>query len=130
MPIRYRVNSDAGLIETRCVGDVRYEEVFEHFAELEANPDLPERLDLLLDLTEMESTPESGQLRSVADDLARFESKIAWGACAIVANSDLVFGLSRMFQVFAEAHFEESTVVRDRSQAMQWLGSQSPRGRS
>jgi len=130
MPIRYRVNSDTGLIETECIGDVRYDEVLAHFAELESDPNLPKRPDVLLDMSRMDSVPESGQLRSVAAQFDRFPSRIEWGACAIVAETDLLFGMSRMFQVFAESHFADSSVVRTRSEAVQWLESRRGPDRS
>jgi hypothetical protein len=121
MPISYRFDQAADLIRTRCTGDVTFQEVLDHFRELERDPSRPPRLDVLLDLTDMESLPDSGQLRVVASEIDDLGSKIQWGTWAIVANRDALFGMSRVFQVFAESHFAESRVFRDLDEAEGWL---------
>jgi hypothetical protein len=126
MPVSHQFDRERSLVRTRCEGDVRFEEVMRHFRELEGDPSLPARLDVLLDLTEMRSLPESGQLRAVAGEIDRLQGRVAWGACAIVAADDALFGMSRMFHVFAEAHFARSSVFRELDDAERWLASQSP----
>jgi hypothetical protein len=111
------------------MGNVTFDEVIEHFKELATDTSLPARLDVLLDLSQMESIPESDQLRSVAGEFDQFESKVEWGTCAIIASSDVLFGMSRIFQVFSEARFTHSNVFRSREEAERWLGSvRSPTG--
>jgi len=83
MPVTYMLDRDAEFIETQCVDDVTLEEVLDHFRELEADPALPKRLDVFLDLERMTSIPSSDQLRDVAFAVDRLKIKIEWGACAI-----------------------------------------------
>ncbi len=124
MPVSYQIDRELALIRTRCRGDVGFAEVVDHFRELESDASLPARLDVLLDLTEMQSVPETDQLQSVAREVAHLQEKLEWGACAIVAKSDLLFGMSRVFHAFAEVHFARSSVFRDLEAAERWLASQ------
>lgn len=121
MPVSYRFNAELGCVDTRCAGAVTFAEVRAHFRELEADVSLPPRLDVLLDLSEMQSLPETQQLEVLVGDIRRVASRVAWGACAIVAVDDALFGMSRMFEVFAEPQFERTRVFRDASMARSWL---------
>jgi hypothetical protein len=78
---------------------------------------------VLLDLDELTSVPESGQLRRVTREIARLREKLRWGACAIVASRDVLFGMSRMFEVFAADLFALTHVFRKREEAELWLAS-------
>lgn len=123
MPITYKIDWESSLIHTRCVGPVTFEEVEDHFRELDADALVPPRADVLLDMSEMSSIPETAQLKDVTAELARLKGRVEWGACAIVASGDTLFGMSRMFQVFAEEQLAVSRVFRDIGEARSWLAS-------
>ena len=123
MPVTYRFDREFSLIRTMCTGDVTFAEVVSHFRELERDATLPARLDVLLDLTEMRSVPESDQLRSVAREVEHLQQRLEWGSCAIVASSDVLYGMSRILRVYAEAHFVNSNVFRELEEAERWLAS-------
>jgi phenylalanine-4-hydroxylase len=74
-------------------------------------------------MSEMSSLPETPQLKDVAVELERLQGRVEWGAWAIVASGDALFGMSRMFQVFAERNFPVSRVFRDLGEARSWLAS-------
>lgn len=127
MPVTYQINHKKGFIETNCTGAVTFDEVIGHFEQLEAEAELPERLDVLLDLEGATTLPESGQLLEVAQAVDRLKARVKWGACAIVASRDALFGMSRMFEAFAEGSFVRIAVFRGREDAIRWLaGSQAP----
>lgn len=126
MPVAYKINRAAEFIETHCTGEVTLDEVLDHFRQLETEPLLPKRLDVLLDLDEMTSLPESDELLEVTRAIGRLKSKVDWGACAIVANRDALFGMIRMFEVFAEDLFFRTHVFRTRGDAKQWLAGNRP----
>jgi len=129
MPVSYELERDAELLCTECTGPVSFEEVLGHFRELDADDSLPTRLDILLDLTTTESLPDADQLRTIASEVDRIRRKVEWGACAIVASRDALFGMARMFQVFSEDYFADSNVFRERKQAERWLESVRSRTR-
>ena len=121
MPVTYQINREARFIETYCTGVVTFDEVMGHFEQLEAEAALPERLDVLLDLEGVTTLPESGQLLEVARAVDRLKAKLEWGACAIVASHDALFGMSRMFEAFVEGSFARIAVFRKREDAKGWL---------
>ena len=57
--------------------------------------------------------------------IGRLRQKVRFDACAIVADKDVLFGMSRMFEVFAEKWFHEIRVWRTREGAETWLTSRS-----
>ena len=127
MPVTYEIDKAAGIIRTKCTGPVTIEEVIEHFHVLERDSDCPSRLDVLLDLSEETSVPTSDNLMCVTREIGRIRGTVEFGNCAIVACIDVVYGMLRMFQVFAEECFRESHVFRTVSEAEVWLVSRLPR---
>jgi hypothetical protein len=124
MPIHHEIDRERGLIRTTCAGDVGLEAVSRHFRALAAERDLPDPLDVLLDLSELGSAPESEQIQVIAGEIARMVGKIRWGACAIVAARDLLFGVGRVLEARAEESFDSIRVFRDRASAEAWLASE------
>ncbi len=115
MPVTYQLDPSRSLVETRCTGNVTLEEVVEHFRSLLSEAALPERLSVLLDLGETRSLPDTPQVRSAVAELARLGAHLRFEACAIVASSDALFGMSRMFEAFAEPFFSRMQVFRSRA---------------
>lgn len=95
--------------------------MFAHFDELERDPVRPTRADVLLDLTEVTSLPDSNQIRAAANRIGRASQTMRYRACAVVVNRDALYGMIRMFEVFADKHFERTSVFRDKRDADVWL---------
>jgi hypothetical protein len=123
VPVTYQIDSAARFIHTRCIGAVVLEEVREHFATLSGDPECPDRLDVLLDLSEMTTIPDASELRTVTTDIARIRPQVQFGSCAIIASRDALFGMARMFEVFAEAYFVATRVFRAEVDGLAWLES-------
>lgn len=123
MPVAYQIDHTQSLIHTKCVGNINLEEVLGHFDELEQDPDCPPMLDVLLDFSEMQAIPDTDQLMAVADRMRHVAHRVRFGACAIIAKSDIIFGIARMYAVYAEPHFTTVRVFRDYIQAEFWLNS-------
>jgi hypothetical protein len=126
MPVTYQIDQANGIIRTKCTGPVTIEEVVEHFRVLERDPDCPDRVDVLLDLSEQTSIPTKQNLQEVTGQIRRIRGRVQFGACAIVACTDALYGMLRMFEVFADRYFRESSVFRTASEAEAWLASQHP----
>ncbi len=101
------------------------DEVLDHFAELVRDPDCPDRLDVLLDLTQETSLPESDQLRMVSVVIGRIQEKVRFEACAVAASSDALYGMARVFEVLAAKYFRSIRVFRELVDAEAWLESQT-----
>ncbi len=127
MPIHHEIDRERGLIRTTCTGLVSLDEVLQHFRGLEVERRLPDPLDVLLDLSSVASVPDAAQIQRVAAEIRRLLGKISWGSCAIVAASDLVFGVSRILEVRAEESFVATQVFRELPAAEAWLASEHAR---
>jgi len=123
MPVTYELDPEAGFVDVRCVGHVTLEEVLIHLRTIEEDPRLPERLDALLDMGDQTSVPETVELREITRGLERVSKTVRWRALAIVAQSDVLFGMSRMFAVFTEPLFSQLNVFREREEAIRWLAA-------
>jgi hypothetical protein len=123
MPVTYQIDRAKQLVRTSCTGVTTLEEVLQHFADLTQDPSCPERLHVLLDLSEMTSLPASEQLRAVAVEIGRIVPRVKFLNCAIIAPRDALFGMARMFEVFAEGGFEATRVFRTREEGLLWLES-------
>jgi hypothetical protein len=124
VPITYHIDADKRTIRTRAVGQVTLQEVIDHFRTLEQDPQCPERTDVFLDLSEVDSLPEAPQISSVVDELKRVRAKVRFDACAIVASRTALFGMMRMFEVLAEDFFRVTRTFRIATEAEIWLESQ------
>jgi hypothetical protein len=124
MPIEYCIDPENAIIRTRCFGAVTLEEVLDHFRTLAADPHRPDRLDVLLDLSEQTSLPRPGQLREVADAIRRVRDRVQFRAVAIVARTNALYGMLRIFEVLTEQWFGETSVFRSGDQAEIWLATQ------
>ena len=121
MPVTYQIDKTKNIIHTRCIGPVTIEEVIDHFRVLERDPNCPNHVDVLLDLSEQTSIPTNENLRDVTREIGRIRNNVQFGACAIVACSDALFGMLRMLEVFTEEYFGQSHVFRTTSEAEAWL---------
>jgi hypothetical protein len=124
MPVTYKIDKARGIIRTKCSGKVTFEEVLNHLRFLQRDPECPVCLDVLLDSTECRSEPAAEQLRTVSGAIRSIQFRVQFDACAIVAETDVLFGIARMFEVFAEERFRVTEVFRSVTDAEAWLSSQ------
>jgi len=124
MPVTYAIDTQEHVIRTQCVGVVTLAEVVDHFRELEHDPHCVGRLDVLLDLSKTMNLPDTRDIRAVPYEIARIREKVQFQACAIVATSDPLFGMLRMFEVVAERFFRVIHVFRSKAEAEAWLAAE------
>jgi hypothetical protein len=100
------------------------QEVVEHFRILEQDPDCPDILDVFLDLSEMDSLPETHEISTVVNEVKRIRGQVRFGACAILASRNALIGMMRVFEVMAEESFRVTCTFRVANEAEAWLVSQ------
>ena len=130
MPVSYTIDKEAGLIRTRCEGNVTLAEVLNHFQVLKDDPERPNHLDVFLDLREMTSSPTADQIRAASRGPRFLGGPGKFGFCAIVADRDVIYGMSRMWAVFVGQMFTEVMVFRSAPEAEIWLTQCRTRNRS
>ena len=122
--VTYKIDLNDRLIRTECSGNVTLPEVVAHFQEIAADPECPAYLDVLLDMRTLSSLPKSGELQAVTREVRKVRDKVRFGFCAIVVEREVLFGMFRMFEVFAQDHFAAIHVFRVLSEAESWLAAQ------
>ncbi len=124
MPVTYTIDRELNTVHTVCSGNVTYEEIAAHFAQLTADPELPDRIDILLDVSQTTSLPESQQIMSVSIEIENLSTVTKLQACAMVAQDDVLFGMVRMLEAFAEKLFSSMNVFRTLDEAQAWLAAE------
>lgn len=124
MPVTYSIDAGRKMIRTTCSGALTFAEVMEHFRSLSADPACSGPLDVLLDVSETRTLPNARQIQTVGDTLGTIRRKAQFGACAVVARSDALYGMMRMFEVLAGEHFRVIEVFRKAAEADSWLATQ------
>ena len=94
-------------------------DLLQYFADTRVDPDYEPSMDRLMDLREVTQLPSSEDIRSLAT-FARTKAPVETARMAIIASSDLAFGVSMMFKAFV-GYGERLIVVRDEAEATQWL---------
>jgi hypothetical protein len=119
--VTYNIDVNKRTVRTKCIGPVTINEVIDHFRALQQDPDCPELLDVFLDLSELDSLPETSDISAVVNVVKRLRDQVRFGTCAILARRDAVFGMMRIFEVMAEECFRVTRTFRDADQAETWL---------
>jgi hypothetical protein len=101
-------------------GRVTYEETTDVLAQLLADPRLGPNIGILVDAREVTGAPATHELRLVARELRALHAAGVAGL-AIVTSSTFVYGVARMFSVFAERSGIDVQVFRTMDEAERWL---------
>ena len=121
MPVEYDLDTNHGLIRTRCVGATTLGEVIAHFAELIKHPSLPPQLDVRLDFTELTTFPRLDQLEIAAMSTASFTPMLKWGVMAMVVSDEFAYETSRIYEALVSHYFMAVRIFRDGAEADAWL---------
>jgi len=124
MPVTYCIDALGRIIRTTCSGPVNLAEVLEHFRALQEDPACTGQLDVLLNVCEAQVLPQASQLGAVSAAVGTIREKVQFEFCAIVASGDAMFGMMRMFEVFADKYFRAVRVFRETDKAEFWLAAQ------
>ena len=123
MPIHYRIDHSLGAVFTTASGTISEEELLDHMNRLSADHGLAPTCVELVDLSRVEQVKaSSGSIEKAAEFRRSYGEKTRVTKTAIVATSDYIFGLARMYEILAEETNHTTRVFRDMSQAKEWLG--------
>jgi len=125
MPVTYVIDATNHLIRTVCAPPLTFAEVLDHFRQLNEDPACTGHFDVLLDLTSADTVPDTSQLGAVGAAVNALRKKVKFRACGIVAVTDVMFGMMRVFEVKAEGYFQAIRVFRKIADAEAWLLLQS-----
>jgi hypothetical protein len=119
MPLTFVVDKERGIVRSHGTGVLTTGDLLNYFAASRADPDYVPSMHRLMDLREVSGLPSSDDIRSLAT-FARTKAPVDTARMAIIAPSDLAFGVSMMFKAFV-GYGERLIVVRDEAEAIEWL---------
>jgi hypothetical protein len=121
MPVLYEIDVNRRLVRTTCAGSITFEQVMAHFAALERDPRRVGAMDVLIDLRTITTTPETSQLRQVAERISPERSTLKYGRLVLIAVTPEAIGIGKLFAEFARDRFVSTTVVSTIGEAERWL---------
>lgn len=120
--------SEPSTFVARAAGKVTYGEVMAFLDHLRAHPRLADARSVLVDARDVSGAPDTDELREIARAL---QPLLSYGLAryAVVTGSDFVYGVARMFSVFAELMDINVGAFRDMDEAKAWLVQSTGRPR-
>lgn len=120
MPAGFQIDAERGLIVSQASGVVTEDDLREHQTKLRQDPDFDPGYDQLWDFRDVTEISVSSE---AIRDLARARSFDPGARRALVAVSDVGFGVARMFAALHDDAPEEVQVFRSVEEARDWLGT-------
>lgn len=103
-----------------ATGVVTYAEVYKAIDDIMAHPAQVAGRKILVDGREVTGVPSAAELRMIAHDIKPLIAA-GIGPMAIVTSRPLVYGVARMFAVFAEVYGMDVQVFYQVDDASRWL---------
>ena len=133
MPVVYHIDHARRLVNATAHGVFTEADMFTYQQEAWTRPGVG-GYDEIVDMTDVTAVepPPGARMASLAKLAASMDPPESTAKFAIVARTDLHFGLARMYQAVREMNTQSKKTVavfRTRSEAEQWLGK-SARGAS
>ena len=121
MPVAFEISAPSEIFVT-AEGDVTFAEVAVLLDELIDDPRIASGTGILVDCRKVIGAPSTPELRIIARDLAPLRDR-GVNRIAVCADSMFVYGIARMFAVFAELIGIHVAAFRDMDAAKRWLDS-------
>lgn len=120
----FQIEEEQNIIVSCYEGRIGIEDLINQTAAILAAPEFKKSMNCLVDLTLAE--PDMDIDFEKVNQYKEFIESIqeTWGLCkwAIVAPDDLVFGLSRMYEMLSKNLSIQTRVFRSEQEAREWLG--------
>jgi hypothetical protein len=122
MPMTYTIDEESPLVRIAGAGRVTDEEIVQCISSLRTDPKLEHDMNALADFREIEVGFTAGGVNRVIEVMEDTAHRRSPAKAAIVVDSDVAFGMSRMIQLRCEGRAEPSFgIFRDMSSARAWL---------
>jgi len=131
VPIDYQIDHDRRMVIAEGRDTVTPDDVFTYQRDVWSRPDV-RGYDELIDMNTSEAIVGGPRprMRELADLSAASDLPDRWSRVAIVAGSDLAFGIARQYQAYRQLHertHREVAVFRRRVAAVEWLNDRRSR---
>ena len=124
MPLNYWVDVERQIVRSRGTGELSVDDLRTYFSDTRSDPAVTPTMHRLMDLREVTGLLSTDHVRDVAV-LSRGLAPATEARMAILASSDLAYGVSMMFKGLV-GFGERLVVVRDEPEALGWLTGELP----
>ena len=121
MPLRYQIDSDAGMLLVVGEGTISQSERLAAMRGWLGDPGFRPGLNTLCDFSAATSTPTMTQLLEIVSIVERHSAALGKKKLAVVAPRPVTFGVARQFQTLADTGPLDVGVFKDRRAALGWL---------
>jgi hypothetical protein len=121
MGISYRIVD--GVLRTTVAGSAAADDVRAYLAAVRADSRYRPGMHTLVDCRTVATLLSSADLRSIAEEVRAMSPPSVYRRIAMLASTDVVFGLIRMYEAFAETSSLEVQAFRDECEAIAWLSN-------
>jgi hypothetical protein len=125
--ITYHFEGD--FLYTTIAGSTGYEDVKAYLDEVSKDPRFRPGMPAIIDCRPVRSLFSISDLRKTAADARRRPEMQVRGRVAVLASSNLIYGLLRMYEVFSEGTPNEMRVFREPEEALAWLKRREEEGK-
>ena len=124
MPIRHKIIPSAKIAYAKAWGTLALEEILREGNNLFSDEGWEDGFDVILDYREaVKMDLNMEDVRQIVRQDKVNNTHLKGCRCAVVANGDHAYGLSRMWQMMSDGETNvDAMVFRDISQALDWLG--------
>lgn len=123
MPMTYTIEPEKNLVVTTGAGVLTDDDVMAHRRALSADPRFSPQMRELSDIRQVadfQVTPAGIRMMVAAD--VKMVSSGGMHKLAVVAEGNVAYGMSRMYQTLGEPNIRSVGVFRNYKEAEQWLG--------
>jgi len=123
MPMSYRIDTTKNVVHATASGVLTDDDVMSHRKKLTGDPEFSPQMAELSDIrqvTDFQVTP-AGVRIMVASDVKMLAAG-GMHKLAIVADENVAYGMSRMYQTLGEPNIRSVGVFRRYEDAEEWLG--------
>ena len=118
--IDYRIIPEQRLIAICNWGEYSVEEVTRFSLKLRSDPYFSQSYDAIVDTTDLQRPYSKDDIHELSKP--RIDINMPVGSIAVIASSDIIFGMSRMHEIISETESPHNIYVfRDNDSALKWL---------
>ncbi len=126
MPLRYRIDSDAGMLLVVGEGRISQTERIDAMRAWLSHPAFRPGLNTLCDFSAATSTPTMAELQEIVALVDQQAATIGQKKLALITSLPVTYGVARQFQALTESGPLNVSVFKDRRAALGWLRRREP----
>jgi hypothetical protein len=123
MPVTFRIDKEAGIVFTVIEGPLDTDELLRELAAMIKHPDFKPGLSGITDLRKSEMDTFTDDVQRVAEFFISHKEQVGVSRSAIILSGFVTYGMTRMFQAFAEESSLDTRIFQDMDEALEWIKS-------